>query len=241
MKKIALSMAVAALTIGIAMAVDKDTLTKDQLQKLVQGNKLLQLNKKLTPSKGKDLDSVYYIQFTAPNGRKIDGFLDKKTGALYMGGGYDKDGKRITFPYDRKVVDEAVAFTIGDGSKDLYIVTDPECPYCRKFEREAKDKLKDYKVHVILFPLRMHKNAKPMSAYIMAGKDNAEKAQRFKETLAGSDAYAKANVDVKTLDDYLKKSNAAVSELGVRGTPTFFVVDENGNLKKSTWPQILGK
>ncbi len=135
------------------------------------------------------------------------------------------------FPINAQIVKEGVAFSFGKGP-DLYVVTDPECPFCRRAEAEAvKSKLSQrYRVHIILYPLSFHKDARAMSYYILAGKTDKEKAQRFKETLAGSNAWEKFKPTAKQIQKFnqeLAKGNKAVGELGARGTPTFY--DKNFN------------
>lgn len=175
----------------------------------------------------------YILKLVAKSPRgtqKITAFLNKKTSELYMGSAYSKDGKSITFPKDLKTIKDAVAFSYGTGSKDIYLVTDPECPYCTKFEKAAHGKLDDYTVHVILFPLSFHKKAPAMTEWILQGKDNAEKHARFEEVmLKGSNKYTKLVKDDKKpyeysdeSKQYMKKSTAAFTELDARGTPALY-------------------
>jgi thiol:disulfide interchange protein DsbC len=146
---------------------------------------------------------------------------------------------KFSFALDIKAVDEAVAFTYGSGKKILYLVSDPECPYCARFAKEAEGKLKEYTVHVILFPLSFHKNAKAMTNYIIAGKDDSDKEKRYKEiVLNSSTAYKETKIDTQKLNAYLLKSNAAAFELGARGTPSFFV-KEGDTFRQATWKEVL--
>jgi thiol:disulfide interchange protein DsbC len=241
-KRILLSMALlttgVALTTGALANTEDKELSAEKLKEIRSSSKSLQ-NPMLTIKKGKDLKRVYFLQLEAngPRGsRRLEGFVDKTTGALYLGGGYDKDGNKFTFPANLKVVKDAVAFTYGSGSKDLYVVTDPECPFCKKFHSQTEGKLADYKVHVIFMPLAFHKNAKAMTNYILAGKDNAEKYNRYKETMTGTSKYKDLKIEGDTLKNYLKKSRVAASELGARGTPSTFIGD---SLKPIAWPELV--
>ena len=122
-------------------------------------------------------------------------------------------------------------FTFGKGDKDIYIVTDPECPFCRMLEKQKKDILaKNYKVHVILMPLSFHKNAKAMSYYILAGKTDKERAKRMSEVLEGSNAWKNfhpTKEQIKKFEEELKKAKKAAMELGARGTPSVYDKDFN--------------
>jgi len=210
---------------------------KAKLQELKTKNKVLQ-DPVLTIKGAIEKPDSYILKLEAksPRGSQlITAFLDKKTSELYMGTAYDKEGKAILFPKDAKVVKEGVAFSYGKGSKDIYIVTDPECPYCSKFEKTIAGKLDDYRVHVILFPLSFHKKAPAMVEWIMQGKDDAEKKEKFEELmLKGSTKYKELIKDEKKpfvysseMQQHIDKSNKTAMELNVRGTPAIY--DANFN------------
>ena len=210
---------------------------KTKLAELKNLNKVLQ-DPVLTIKGAIEKPESYVLKLEArsPQGSQlIMAFLDKKTSELYIGSAYDKEGKAITFPKDAKVVKEGVSFSYGKGSKDIYIVTDPECSYCSKFEKSIAGKLDDYTVHVILFPLSFHKKAPAMVDWIMQGKDEAGKKERFEEImLKASTTYKELIKDVKkpyvyssATQEQMEKSNKAAMELNVRGTPAIY--DANFN------------
>ena len=131
------------------------------------------------------------------------------------------------FHGNKEVVKNGVVFTIGHGKKDLYVVTDPECPFCRRFEKLAeKAKLGEkYTIHIIFMPLSFHKHSKDMIYYILSAKNNKEKAKRFKETLDGNNAWSKfkpTKEEKAKIDKIIAKSEKAANELGAKGTPTFY-------------------
>ena len=212
--------------------VDADKLT--DLKKL---NKVLQSPVLTIKGAIEKADSyILRLEAKAPRGvQLITAVLNKKTSELYMGSAYDKEGKVILFPKDAKIVKEGVAFSYGKGSKEIYIVTDPECPYCTKLEKAVAGKLDDYTVHVILFPLSFHKKSPAMIQWIMMGKDDAEKKARFEEImLKGLTKYAvlvkepkKPFVYSTTMQAYMEKSKATARELNMRGTPALYDADFN--------------
>lgn len=212
-----------------------------KLKELVKETKMLQ-NPMLTVTRGRELETVYHIEINveeASGSKILEAFIDKKTGAIYLGGGYDKDGMKYSFPADVKKVNEAVAFSYGSGSKNLYIISDPECTYSRKFAKESKGKLTDYRINVILMPLEFHTNAKAMTDYIISGRDNTEKAARYTSILTNNDvSYKKAKVNLNRLQTYVSKSSDAISQLKVKGTPTFFL-EENGVIETIGWGSLL--
>ena len=173
---------------------------------------------------------------TSPQGSQlITAFLNKKTSELYIGSAYDKAGVPLLFPKDPTAIKEGVSFTYGTGSKELYLVTDPECPYCTKFAQSVKGHMDEYTVHVIFFPLSFHKNSPAMIEWIMQGKDDAEKKKRYDEImLKGSTKYSILHKDEtkpffysSEVQEKMDKSSQATLELNVRGTPMLFDVDFN--------------
>ena len=187
---------------------------------------------------------ILKLEARSPQGSQlITAILDKKTSEIYIGSAYDKEGNAIVFPKDTKAIKEGVSFSYGKGSKDLYIVTDPECPYCSSFEKAVAGKLDDYRVHVILFPLSFHKKAPAMVEWIMQGKDDVQKKERFEEVmLKGSTAYETLIKDAKkpfvyseAVAESMQKMNKAVMELNVRGTPAIY----DANFEPLSQDQLL--
>ena len=178
---------------------------------------------------------VLKLVATSPRGSQmLMGYLMKATSELYIGQGYIKDGHPIVFPRDAEAIKKGVAFSYGKGSKEIYLVTDPECPYCGKFAKKAAGKLGDYTVHVIFFPLSFHKKSPAMIEWIMQGKDDAEKKKRYDEVmLKASQDYAplmKAGAPFSysaPVKDKIDAAKLAGMELNVRGTPMLFDADFN--------------
>ena len=179
---------------------------------------------------------ILKIEARSPRGSQLlNAILDKQTNELYIGTAYDKEGRAILFPKDAQVIKDAVSFTYGKGSKEIYIVTDPECPFCTKFEKAISGKLDEYTVHVILFPLSFHKKAPAMVEWIMQGKDDVQKHKRFEEImLNGSTQYEALIKDAQkpyvysaVVAEEMKKVDRAIMELNLRGTPAIY--DANFN------------
>ena len=129
-------------------------------------------------------------------------------------------------PKNKELIKQAVSVKVGTGPEQLYLVTDPECPFCRRLEEnidpEAKKK---YTLNVILFPLPFHADAKPMSRYILAGKDNEERAKRLHDVMTGSEGWKEFKVpesQKEEIEAKIKKGLDAANELRAGGTPTLF-------------------
>jgi thiol:disulfide interchange protein DsbC len=245
MKRNAFIMVVAAM-LATALYADNVIVDKTKLQEIKAENKILQ-NPSLNLVGAVEKPGNYLLKLEAksPRGSQLlTAFLDKKTGELHIGTGYEKDGKPILFPKDADIIKAGVSFSYGKGSKDLYLVTDPECPYCVKFEKAAEGKLDDYRVHVILYPLPFHKKAPAMVEWIMQGKSDAEKKERLSQiSLKNSTEYKALITDAKKPFKYtpgtqerMNKSQKAVRELGVRGTPATY----DASFTQVPWSNIVG-
>ena len=221
-------------------------MTLNANEKMVDSSKFIDLQKMnmvlqdpvLTIKGAIEKPASYILKLEArlPQGsQNIIAFLNKKTSELYIGSAYDKEGKMIEFPKDANIVKEGVAFTYGNGKKEIYLITDPECPYCSKFEQAANGKLADYTVHVILVPLSFHKKSPAMIEWIMMGKNDVERKIRFEEVmLKGSTKYTELIKDVKKpfvysaeAQAYKGKSEAAAREMNMRGTPALYDAEFN--------------
>jgi len=174
-------------------------------------------------------------------GQFITAFLDKSSLELYMGSAYDKTGTALGFPFDATAVKEGISFSYGTGKKEIYLITDPECPYCTKFAKAAEDKLADYRVHVIFMPLSFHKKAPAMVEWILQGKDDAQRKERYDALLLkGAKTYAQNakkpfaySTEIKKKMD---KAEQATMELKVRGTPALY----DANFKPLSQDKLFG-
>ena len=189
--------------------------------------------------KGTLKDNFYIIELDTKRGKGLI-YVTKDKKYTIIGRIIDKNGRPLipNFPKNAKIIKEGVLFTFGEGNKDIYIVTDPECPFCRMMEREKKDILKkNYRVHVILMPLPFHKHAKAMSYYILAAKNDKERAKRMSEILEGSNEWKNfhpTKEQIKKFNEELAKSRKAANELGAQGTPSIY--DKNFN--PINWPDL---
>ena len=220
------------LALLTSLHADKVITDKAKLLELKKANAVLQ-NPVLTIKGAIERPDSYVLKLQAQSGQgsqKLIAFLMKKSGALYIGSGYDKNGQEIVFPTDAKAVEEAVAFSYGHGPKEIYLFTDPECPYCGRFAKASHGKLDDYTVHVVLFPLSFHKKSPAMVEWIMQGKDDAERKARYdKVMLKGSADYKrlikagnKPFVYSSETEKQMKASKNAAAELNLRGTPALY-------------------
>ncbi len=113
-------------------------------------------------------------------------------------------------------LDKAVVSGDPHGKLKLAVFTDPECPYCRKFEHELAN-LKGVKVYSFLFPLSFHKHAKGWSTAIWCSKDR----HKTMVDIMLNNADPKAGSCHTPIEDIAKLGK----KLGITGTPTLIAGD----------------
>ena len=175
----------------------------------------------------RDLGSLreYVIE---KNGRKMIVYETRDGKYLIIGAILDaKSGKNLTkerykeinkVDFSKIPLDEALHLKFGKGGKKLVMVSDPDCPFCRKAHAYLKSK--NVELYVFLYPLPIHPGAYEKSVRILCSKDR-EKA--YDEALSGKKV---GGNKCKEGENLLKKHILVGQILGVNGTPLF--VKENG-------------
>ena len=116
----------------------------------------------------------------------------------------------------KEKIEGLVAFSYkpeGSSGKVLYMVTDPDCPYCEaaKFKiKELADRVK-FEVRVILFPLPMHEDAKAKVIKALCSKMD------YPRYLAGD----YQGDTCKEGEDTVSRTLALAESLEIAGTPLF--------------------
>jgi len=122
------------------------------------------------------------------------------------------------------------------GARKLYVFTDPDCPFCRKFHAELKtlaSTAPDVAIYIIPYPLAMHPGAYDKARAILETQSLAVLNSAFE----GRDVPKPAKEASKAqIDANIKYANAN----GISGTPTMVMPDgkivvggrDAGELKK---------
>ncbi|MEZ4694424.1 MAG: thioredoxin fold domain-containing protein, partial [Aliarcobacter sp.] len=125
--------------------------------------------------KAYDIGSLYILTIDV-QGNKDEIYLTKDKKLILSGDVIDaNNGMKVSAPVDLTGVRGKEAFVFGNGKDEYFLFTDPECPYCKKFESylpQIKDKVK---IRVFYFPLESHENAKDLSLYVMSQKTTSQK------------------------------------------------------------------
>lgn len=155
-------------------------------------------------------------------------YYDPKTDHRFFGEMITKEGRNLTAArraelaaakLDRLPIDKAIR--IGTGKNIVIEFLDPDCPYCRKSSRFLK-KQGDLTRYIFLIPIKeIHPDAERKSKYILCA---ADKKAAYDEVFSGDlddRKYEVCNDPMITaiLDDHKE----IAEEMGVRGTPVFFI------------------
>ncbi|WP_457622288.1 DsbC family protein [Persephonella sp.] len=127
-----------------------------------------------------------------------------------------------------KIPKTTVTFGNEKAKYTIYVVDDPECPFCAKFHDEmlkVLDKSKDVKFEIILFPLPFHKHAQTISQRILCEKDPDKQREILEESFEAvkDKNLTKLRKLGKKCDkgkEIIEKHFEFAQEYGIGGTPT---------------------
>jgi thiol:disulfide interchange protein DsbC len=115
---------------------------------------------------------------------------------------------------------DAIKVVKGNGSRVLYVFSDPNCPYCKRLEAELA-KFDDVTIYTFLYPV-LGKDSEQKSRTIWCAKDRAKAWSDFME---GGKLPAAPSAECS---DPLQRNIRLGRELGINGTPT--IILGNGSI-----------
>lgn len=114
---------------------------------------------------------------------------------------------------------DAIKTVKGDGSRKLYVFSDPECPFCQRLERETMPKLDNVTIYTFLYPLEgLHPDAKRKAETIWCAKDRVKAWNDFMTS-------AKLPEEVAKCTNPVERNIQLGESLGINGTPTIIMGD----------------
>lgn len=180
-------------------------------------------------TKAYDHGKVYELslELTTPRGvQYTTAYVTKDKSIVILGEVLDANtGTAIKRPLDMKNIRENSDIVYGDGKDEFIVFTDPECPYCVRFEQMWPSLSKKVKLYVYFMPLSNHRNATQMSYYVMNKKDQATKAKAILDMANGDKSFERLSMTQKMQDELgskIKDNQALANQFGVRGTPAVF-------------------
>lgn len=130
--------------------------------------------------------------------------------------------------------EQAIKIVIGNGKRVFALFSDPDCPYCRRFEQTLSG-MTDYTVYVFPFPIAsLHPEAPATTEAIWCAGNQAQSWRDY--LLQGKKPV------VKRCANPIEKNVQLAEKLGIRGTPTLIHQDgrmTSGALDKAALNQWL--
>ncbi len=109
----------------------------------------------------------------------------------------------------------------------VYVITDPQCPFCARLHKEIEKvlaKRKDVKFEMIFFPLPFHSQAKPVATAILCEKNNEARKRKLVQAFKSQSNIEKfkelADKSCSEAKEILSENLEFAKSIGVRGTPT---------------------
>ncbi|MCX7673066.1 MAG: DsbC family protein [Thiobacillaceae bacterium] len=119
-------------------------------------------------------------------------------------------------PFDTLPLELTFSVVKGKGERRLAVFTDPDCPFCRRLERELAQ-IDNVTVHVFLLPVAsLHPNAPTVARDVWCAQDRASAWLGY--MLEGRQAPAVAESCQAPLEQIARLAE----RLGVEGTPALF-------------------
>lgn len=169
---------------------------------------------------------LYEVVVRSPDGPQVF-YVDSAASVIIAGQAIDaKSGRNLTEERQRKLravkweslpFDSAVTTVRGGGRRKLAVFSDPNCPYCKRFEKDLA-KLDDITIHIFLYPVIKPESVTQTKA-VWCSKDRA----KAWNDLMLRDIQPAAKPDC---DTPVEKLVALGRKLGANSTPTWFL--ENG-------------
>jgi thiol:disulfide interchange protein DsbC len=125
--------------------------------------------------------------------------------------------------YKTLPLDQAFKIVNGDGSRQFAVFSDPNCPYCKKFEKDLIG-MKNVTIYTFLYPILSRDPASPADSYERARNIWCAKDRKPVWDALMLDGKAPP-VAAASCKHPLQQNLALGQKLGVSGTPTIFFVD----------------
>jgi len=178
--------------------------------------------------------NLFEVVVRGPEGLQIY-YVDSKALVIIAGQAIDpKSGRNLTEERLQKLsaikwaslpFDAAITTTRGGGRRKIAVFSDPNCPYCKRFEKDLA-KLDDITVHIFLYPV-ISPASVAQTKSVWCSKDRA----KAWNDLMLRDIPPAAKPDCDTPVDKLV---ALGRKLGATSTPTWFL--ENGQRHSGALP-----
>ena len=211
--------AVALASIPLAASADEAAVRR-MMQETLSGGGTIESVRKL-PNVG-----LYEVAIRSPEGARIV-YVDEGASVVIAGDVFDANsGRNLTEERLRELnavkweslpFEWAVTTTRGTGRRKIAVFSDPNCPYCKRFEKDLA-RLDDIAVHIFLYPVIKPESVSQTKS-VWCSKDRAAAWN----DLMLRDIQPRASPDC---DTPIEKLVELGRKLGANSTPTWFL--QNG-------------
>ena len=126
--------------------------------------------------------------------------------------------KKLAFPFENLPFELAIKKVKGDGSRKFAVFSDPDCPYCRRLERDLV-KVDNVTIYVFLYPLaELHPKAPEVARAIWC---SGERVKAWDEYMLKGVVPKAAGTCVNPVDTLVEFGKSKQ----ISGTPTIFFAD----------------
>ena len=209
----ALALSVFALATSLVFAQEA-TIRKSLTERLPNWPKIDEISK--TPMNGlyevrmgsdimySDADGSFLIQGTLIDVKQKRNLTEERIDKL------------SAIAFDQLPLRNAFTQVRGNGKRKLVVFADPNCGYCKRFEKDLQ-KLDNVTIHHLLYPI-LGEDSKVKSRNIWCAKD---KAKTWNDWMINSTTPANANCDTAAVDANVEFGK----KYRITGTPTLFFAD----------------
>jgi thiol:disulfide interchange protein DsbC len=215
MKLRKLLLAIAALGLGVAASAQEATIRKNIAERLPQMKNIDEVNKTGMPG-------LYELRI---NGTDIY-YTDAEGNYLIQGNLIDTKQKRnlteervdklLEIDFDTLPLKDAFTVVRGNGKRKLAVFEDPNCGYCKRFERDLQ-KVDNVTIHMFLYPI-LSPDSTEKSRNVWCAKD---KARAWQDMMVRDVQAAPGSCDAVAIARNLEFGK----KHKITGTPTLIFAD----------------
>lgn len=216
MKRTLTALLAGALLAGAAFAQEA-TIRKNLLERLPQIGKIDEVTK--SPAAGlyevRVGSDIFYTD--AEGNYLIEGqVLDLRTRRNLT---EERQSKLLAIDFDSLPIKDAFTVVRGDGKRRMAVFQDPNCGYCKKFERDLQ-KVDNVTIHMFLYPI-LGNDSVAKSRNIWCARDKARSWQDWMVRDVAAPAAPSPGCDTSALD----RNREFGRKHQITGTPTLLFAD----------------
>jgi thiol:disulfide interchange protein DsbC len=222
----------ACLIGGNAVATGKDAAVAKELKTKLQAEFPKAKIGEVSPT---PIDGLYEVVLNGRNVMYVD-----KSGKYLLDGELVDLKKKVSLTQQRMQelsrvdfaslpLEDAVKVVRGNGSRKMAVFTDPDCPFCKRLEKDSLQGITDVTIYQFLLPLdQLHPDAARKAALVWCAPDRAQAWNDL--MLDGKEPAGDGKCDTP-----LARVGELAQKLGITGTPG--IVFASGKLVPGAIPR----